>query len=151
MAQGKRGAAQAINATEKKREALRLRKQGLSLRAIGEKLKLSHEAVRGYIQSALAEVAEETLQDATQLRALEVERLDAYLLALAPKIEKGDTQAISTALRVTEQRAKLLGIYAAEKQEVSGPAGQPQEQRIAIDLHSMSDDELRRFIQHLKN
>jgi hypothetical protein len=44
------------------------------------------------------------------LRALEVARLDALQVALWPKIEAGDVQAISAALRIIETRARLLGL-----------------------------------------
>jgi len=50
--------------------------------------------------------------NAVQVRSLELERLDVYLLAIARDVQKGDFLAIDRALKISERRAKLLGIDA---------------------------------------
>ena len=48
---------------------------------------------------------------------LEVERLDVMLLAIWQDVRSGDTQAINTALRIMERRARLMGLDAPTKDQ----------------------------------
>jgi hypothetical protein len=48
---------------------------------------------------------------------VELERMDAMIVALWPKVEKGDVQSVQAALGVMTRRAKLLGLDAPSKQE----------------------------------
>jgi hypothetical protein len=43
--------------------------------------------------------------------------MDEYLEKLKPRIDKGDDKAINAALRVSEQRARILGLFAPVKVE----------------------------------
>jgi DNA-binding CsgD family transcriptional regulator len=111
MATGKRGAQQQITAAERQRRALELRKGGASLRAIGDALGCSYETARGDIAAALADLAAETRAEAEQLRALEVERLNAVMLGhWRAATTGGDADAARIVLRCIEQRVKLLGL-----------------------------------------
>ncbi len=91
-------------------EALQLRLGGASFRQIADKLdfggpsgafKAVDQALKDYLQ-----------EPADQLRQLELARLDAWTLSLAPACNAGDTDAIRTALRVMERRTKLTGLDA---------------------------------------
>jgi DNA-binding CsgD family transcriptional regulator len=114
MATGKRGAQQQITAAERQRRALELRKGGASLRAIGDALGCSYETARGDIAAALADLAAETRAEAEQLRALEVERLNAVMLGhWRAATTGGDPDAARIVLRCIEQRVKLLGLAVA--------------------------------------
>lgn len=55
---------------------------------------------------------------ADEVRELELERLDRFLLALWAKIEQGDPVAIDKGLRIMDRRAKYLGLDAPVKQQV---------------------------------
>jgi transposase-like protein len=55
-----------------------------------------------------------------QLRAQEVERLDALQALLWPLAEAGDTRAAAAVLRIVEQRVRLLGLE--DHSPVSGTA-----------------------------
>lgn len=54
-------------------------------------------------------------EDVEDLRALELDRLDALLRGLWPKASKGEERAVQKVLNVLERRAKLLGLDAPEK------------------------------------
>lgn len=135
MAQGKRSAAQKIKAEESKYKALDLRKQGKSIRAIAATLKISIGATHKAINDALNEAIEENAKAGESLRLLELERLDALWEGVWPHAIKGNAAAVQACLRIMERRAKLLGLDAAEKTEVSGPGGAPITQRQFIEYN----------------
>ncbi|ASR78031.1 HTH DNA binding protein [Arthrobacter phage Timinator] len=73
-----------------------------------------YKVIRKHIQEVVREPAEEA-------RTEELLRLNTYLKALGPRVLRGDVQAINTALKVGDSRAKLLGLYEPMKVEASGP------------------------------
>jgi hypothetical protein len=62
-------------------------------------------------------------EKAERLCELEIRRLDALTMALAPGIQSGDVRAILAAVRVMERRAKLLGLDGPQR--FAGPDGGP--------------------------
>ena len=60
---------------------------------------------------------------AEDVRELEIQRLDALLLALWPQASKGNQGAVDRVLRIMERRSKLLGLDAPTRQEFSGIDG----------------------------
>lgn len=102
---------------------MRLRIQGFSFREIA--LRLGYNSPQASFD-AVKRALEKTLREpANELRSLESERLDemfqrAYLMALS-----GDLQAMQTAMKVMERRAKLLGLDAPVKTELTGADGTP--------------------------
>ncbi|ALY10269.1 HTH DNA binding protein [Arthrobacter phage Sonny] len=74
----------------------------------------AYKTIRRHIQEVVREPAEEALTE-------ELLRLNGYLKALGPRVLRGDVQAINSALKVSDQRAKLLGLYEPTKIEASGP------------------------------
>lgn len=69
----------------------------------------------------------------------ELDRLDHYLLSLADRVDHGEPRAIEVAIKVGERRAKLLGIDAPVKADVT-----VTEQPTSVDL------ELRDMINEAK-
>ena len=65
-------------------------------------------------------LAKECLEEASKVRDLELQRLDALYLVAYAEVEDGNIPAIDRCLRIMERRAKLLGLDAAEKVEHSG-------------------------------
>jgi DNA-binding CsgD family transcriptional regulator len=110
MATGKAGAQQKIAATERRRKALELRKGGASLRSIADALGVAVGTVHNDVNHELATLAAETRQEAEQLRALELARLDAVMLGHWQAATRGDVDAARIVLRCIEQRVKLLGL-----------------------------------------
>lgn len=130
MANGKRGDAERIKRLEAKKQALSLRASGATYRQIAETLDISVGVAHNYVQNALKDVQQEIDKEADMLRALEVERLDQMLLALAPMLRANQREgrtanlgAIDRALKIMERRAKLLGLDAPVRQEVTGADG----------------------------
>lgn len=70
------------------------------------------------IKRGLAEATQTMHLEMAELRELEAQRLDDYLLRLAPGIRQGDTKSINTAIRITEVRARLFGLNEPERHEV---------------------------------
>ncbi len=112
----------AILAEDRKRIALEMRRDGHTLAEIqGATGYKSRGAVQKAIETALLDARRE---DTNALFELELERLDRWLERLKVKIEAGDTGAISTALRVSERRCKLLGLDREPVQQMA-PEAEP--------------------------
>lgn len=97
-----------IEATERARQALELRKAGATFEQIAQKCgykraQHAHKVVTAAIRAIPREAAEE-------VRKLELERLDRMTLALWQRAGKGDTEAINHVLKIMGRRAKLLGL-----------------------------------------
>ena len=126
---------QQVKAYERQKEALSLRLVGLSYDAIAERLEFANRsgAFRA-VQAAL----KKTLQDpADELRTLELERLDSMLLPMMAQAKKGNQGAVDRVLRIMERRAKLLGLDAPTKQEITGSDGGP----VVIAIGGIDPDE----------
>ena len=102
-------------AAERRLKALELRKAGASYRAIGAQLGVSHQQAYEDIQRELTAIAKQSTEEATLLRTLDLERLDAMMLAIWQQVRQGNQGAIDRALRISERRAKLLGLDAPER------------------------------------
>lgn len=111
-----------VNAHEDRLRALELRQQGLSYRAIGAEIGKSSSQAHKYVARALQETTAEAVDD---LRRLEGERLDAAQYAIWPQVMAGDVAALNGFIRLSERRAKLLGLDAPEKRELTGKDGEP--------------------------
>ena len=61
-----------------------------------------------------------TSEDAVAVRSLEIERLDKMLSGVWTSAVSGDDKAISSALRIMERRAKLLGLDEVVPMDLSG-------------------------------
>lgn len=111
-------------AVEKRRErACDLRLSGMSVRQIAAELKCSIGTVHNDI-SAVLERTRDAAGDAIERdRRLSLGRLDVAIKALWPKVQAGDGESIRELVRLEQRRAKLLGLDAADKHEVSGPGG----------------------------
>lgn len=69
---------------------------------------------------AVATAMKNTLREPSdQLRNMETDRIDKALSAIWPRVIKGDDKAIQTFLRLSEQRSKLLGLYAPTQTDLT--------------------------------
>ena len=98
-----------------------LRLAGKSLDAIAKEVKLSKGTVHNRIQ---AHIEQRVQPLADELRAIEVDRLDRYLARLDAQIQDDEAAGraarnIEVAVKVSERRAKLLGIDAPERVEAT--------------------------------
>jgi len=112
-------AGQAETIASRRKLALELRQAGLTYRELATAL-----TNRGYpckfttaykdVMRCLDEIAEKTHEEADHLRTLELTRLDTMLKGIWNRVIKGDTPSIDRALKISERRARLLGIDAPQ-------------------------------------
>lgn len=108
---------------------LELRIRGLSHTKIAAKLDLDQSTVTRALQRAMTRMIESTREKAEQVRDLEATRLDQMLDGVWEGATHGDVQAIDAVVKLMNRRAKLYGLDAPARQEVTGADGGP----IAID------------------
>ena len=104
---------------ERKRQAVALRIAGATFEQIGERLGISKQAAHGLVVKALEATNKQTAETAEQLRAIELQRLDALQAALWADAMRGDEQKVDRVLRVMQRRAALLGLDAPARQEIA--------------------------------
>jgi hypothetical protein len=85
--------------------------------------------------------ARETSGDTDHVLAVELERLDAMLRALWPAAAQGDFASIDRVIKIMDQRARFLGLYAPTRAEHSGPNGGA----VKMDFSTMSIEDLERI------
>jgi hypothetical protein len=112
-----------IEAKERALKALELRKKGVRYEQIAQQLGYSNRGnAHKAVMKELKLLAKECLEEAAQVRDLELQRLDDLFLAAWKAIADGSESAIDRALRVSESRRKLMGLDAAQKVDVNGIA-----------------------------
>ena len=99
-----------IEAYEKDQRALELRKEGHSYESISEQLGYSTRSAS--YKAVMRRLREVDRPAVSMLRELEVQRLDAMLYAVWNDVLQGDAGAVSTALKISERRSRLLGLDA---------------------------------------
>lgn len=134
-------------------EILRLRCAGLSLRAIGTRVGLSHQGVSDRITAALAELVTPV---ASEFRELEAARLNdltfrAYEVLDGAEGDEVKLKAIDRLARLSESRRKLLGLDATEPIAVTlsrraDVEGEAVADAIAAALDVLGLDEPRRLL-----
>lgn len=107
----------AVKAHDNQLKALELRKAGVSYQRIADSLGYkSASGAHKAVQTALKKTLQEPADD---LRRLEVERLDAALAAVWSSVLKGQYGAVDRFLRIQERRARLLGLDAPTKADIT--------------------------------
>jgi hypothetical protein len=112
-----------VAANDKQRDALLLRKQGMTYEAIADTL--GYASPSGAYKAILSALQRTLQEPADDLRTLEGGRLDAMLEATWGPASRGIPQAVDRVLRILERRAKLYGLDAPVKQEITGKDGAP--------------------------
>lgn len=130
----KRAVTGAANLTkvERDRLILQLRKSGMGYEEISQDPRVGLTAGSCYqvVRSWLEQTAAECTEEAKEIISIESHRLDQMLKILGPKIEAGNLEAMATALKIQERRAKLHGLDKPDKIEQT------------VKFESMSDTEL---------
>ena len=114
-----------VTARERELEAVGLRRQGLPYSAIAERLGVAKNTAHRLVVQSLDRTATALGESTAVLREIELERLDDLLAAVWPSAIAGDLPAVAMALRVAERRARLLGLDAPTRQELTGADGGP--------------------------
>lgn len=97
-----------IEAIERRGDALKLRKQGMTYDEIAAALGYTDRAgAYRAVQAALSAILEPAVEE---LRDVEGEALSQAQEAIWAKVIKGDLSAINTFLRISERRSRLYGL-----------------------------------------
>jgi len=135
--------ARKMKAAERMAAITQLRLRGATLDAIATELGIGRTTVRDALSRAQAANIALATETAAELRQQQAERLDAALLAIFTAVESGELGAIDRMLKIEERRARLYGLDAPARTELSGPGGGPlQAQNVPYDLSLLSDAEL---------
>ena len=106
-----------ILAQQKRRQALELRKAGAPYADIAERLGYYDQSgARKAVAKAFGEIIQEPV---TELRTIQVERLNHMLVALWGKVNTGDERAIGTALAIMNKIDALMGTEQAQQVDVN--------------------------------
>lgn len=136
---------QQIAAKEARPQIIEMRKQGFSIRQIAQHLKMSVGWVHKQERAAMEELQQETQQEASSYRAVQLARYENMLLYLQPKIKKGDIKAIDSARRILDSLSSLMGTNAPTKIAPTTPDGKEQ-----YNPDAMSPEERRKRIEELQ-
>jgi len=118
-------------------QAIKLRQAGATLEDIAKQL--GFKGAAGAYKSVMRELgatAQDHGEGTEAVRQLELNRLDQMQFPLWPQVLSGDVQATTTALRIQERRAALLGLDAPKQIEA----------RVRIDVMSWNQA-LRDFLE----
>ena len=107
--------------TEEQRvQALKFRMAGLSYQQIADHLGIARSAAYKLVKTALDRLHEEVHEGAEDLRELELQRMDQLFSLAYNNAMKGDIAAIDRCVKIMERRARLMGLDAATRSEISG-------------------------------
>ena len=102
-------------------KALTLRMEGKTFEAIGEELGFATKG--GAYVSVKRSLDAITREPAEMLIKLDLERIDVLWEIQYLRAQSGDVQAMAACMKLMERRAKLLGLDAPVRQEVTGKDG----------------------------
>lgn len=125
----RRTSAKDILQAKKRDEALAYRLQGYTYAEIGEAMHCSRPHALRLVEAAMAAIPAENVE---QLRVMEAQRLDRLQAAHFASAIEGDFNATTIVLRIMERRARLLGLDAPQRSEVTGKNGGPIEHEAPI-------------------
>jgi hypothetical protein len=127
-----------IKVADRRLAALNMRREGATFESIATAIAVkfsqpaySKSTAYKDVCAALQEATTTRKNSAEELIALELERLDYYLLKIAGEVRKGNLKAIATAIKINESRRKLLGLDAPVQVQI--------EQGIQTELRQVVD------------
>lgn len=120
-----KGKAIELKVEERREKALHLRRNGWSIREIARTLGCSPTLVHRDLTEVLERTMESADEYARQERELSLARIDAALKAMETKLERGDLDAVDRLVKLETRRARLLGLDAPTRTELTGAAGAP--------------------------
>ena len=97
---------------KRRAKAFDLRINGANYRQIAAELSVSIQTVSNDINGELDRLKKATAGEAERLRDIELHRLDRWQRAMTAKMANGSTQAVQQLIKISERRAKLLGLDA---------------------------------------
>lgn len=101
---------------------------GLPYEKIGEELEISASAAWNLVNRTISETRNFAVD---QLRLVENARLDRATTAIWNKVLEGDLKAIDSYLKIADRRARMNGLDAPTKVQMSVSVKQEMEQKLA--------------------
>lgn len=123
MAAQNNTASRKVAALQRRQLCVELRRSGKSYDEIAHQVGISKSQAHRHVESALAEAREAIDADAVELKAQELDRLNAMLSGLWTEARRGNHGAVDRVLKIMERRAKLLGLDAPLKVAKTNGAG----------------------------
>jgi len=111
---------QKVIAAENRVKALDLRKAGIAYKDIAKQLGVSQTVAYRYVTGELERTVKESGEKAEELRTLESERLDKIFQHGYHALLGGDLRGGDLCLKAMDRRARLHGLDAATRTEISG-------------------------------
>ena len=111
---------QKVIASDNRVKALDMRKAGISYKDIARQLDVSQTAAYRYVAGELERTVKEYGEKAEELRTLESERLDKIFQHGYMSLMNGDLRGGDLCLKAMDRRARLHGLDAATRTEISG-------------------------------
>ena len=112
-----------LKAETQRLKAVQLRLAGASYAQIGQQLGCAKSHAFYLVSTALARTRARTEETTEEMRALDLSRMDAMLLAIWPLAVAGNLFVIDRVLKMLERRAKLCGLDAPSKVAPTTPDG----------------------------
>lgn len=107
-------------ARDRETRAVAMRVRGASYQEIAEAVGYYDKAgAQKAVTRALAAAASEQREDRAVLVQRELDLIDACIAGLAEKVGRGDVRAVEGTLRAIERRARLLGLDAPMRADVT--------------------------------
>lgn len=130
---GQKTKPETIEAKMRAAKALELRMEGKAFDAIAEEAgynsrQAAYDAVKRALTAIVREPAEELIR-------LDLERLDVLWGIQYLNAQAGDVQAMAACMKIMERRAKLLGLDAPVKQDVTSSDGSMSPRRTLADFY----------------
>jgi DNA-binding transcriptional MerR regulator len=108
-----------IKSRLRSQQAIRLREAGLTHKQIAEQLGYANESgAYKAVTRELQILSNELGESREAVQTLELSRLNQMQSANWRSVLQGDTQAISTGIKIMERRSALLGLDAPRKEEI---------------------------------
>jgi hypothetical protein len=99
-----------VRAAQRRQEALLLRIQGYTYPEIASKLGVTRRRAAQYVSESLKRMYDRIPDLTAHYRQLTLTRLEHMFRALWPAIQKGDSRAAATAVKILTNQARLLGL-----------------------------------------
>jgi hypothetical protein len=115
-----------IEDTERANKIMSLRRAGATYKQIAAQVGGSEQNAHQMVTRILGTMRTELAETTDDVRALELERLDALLMGQWSQATAGHQGAVATVLRIMERRARILGIDAPAKVAPTTPDGERQ-------------------------
>jgi hypothetical protein len=106
--------------------------------AIAEELGVGLATAYRDVKAVIDRTKAEANETADEIRAIELERIDAAIVGIMPKVEVGNSRACEVMVKLQERRSRYLGLDVPSKHEHTGPEGAP----IPIDARATLIDRL---------